>query len=176
MSTNENTSSNLACLAVLIMLFGLLALASHGNELLKQTVIVPGSTAELGTAADCRADELEEEQLSLDECQLMVANVRIILASSPEWFRSFQLLISGLGVAGAAFSAIAAFNLINRGTKSLNATMLSILFLLLLDIFGFIGAVNTGPLLRAQYLWPLVLWLAIHVTMLASVIRLKAIR
>ena len=67
------------------MLFGVLLLASHSNELLKQIVIAPGSIAELGVPADCRADELEEEGLSLLECELMVSNVQIILASSPEY-------------------------------------------------------------------------------------------
>jgi hypothetical protein len=90
---NEIAKANVSWLAVMIMLFGLLLLASHSNELLKQTVIGPGGSADLGMAADCRADELEEEQLSLEECQLMVSNVRIILSSSPQWYRSYQLTL-----------------------------------------------------------------------------------
>ena len=104
MSYSEIKNANFSWLAVVIMLFGLLLLASHSNELLKQAVIGPGSSADLGFSGDCPADELEEEQLSLEECQLMVSNVRIILSSSPEWFRSYQLTLSSLGMAATLFS------------------------------------------------------------------------
>lgn len=173
MNGGERLTGNLSWLAALVMLFGLLSLASHGNELLKQTVISPGSSADLGLAADCRPDELEEEQLSLEECQLMVSNVRIILASSPDWFRSSQIALSSIGLAAAALSLIAAFSLINRQEPPLRLALISVGLLLLLDVAGFILAMNIGPLLRAQYLWPLLLWISIHLCMLAAVARLK---
>ena len=170
---NEIVKGKASWLTVVIMLFGLLLLASHGNELLKQAVIGPGSSAELGFAADCRADELEEEQLSLEECQLMVSNVRIILSSSPAWFRSYQLTLSSVGIAATLLSLVTAFGLINRQSPSLRLAIVSIAMLLLIDVAGFVAAVNTGPLLRAQYLWPLVLWISIHLCMLVALIRFK---
>ncbi len=170
---NEIPKADVSWLAVIIMLFGLLLLASHGNELLKQTVIGPGSSAELGIAADCRADELEEEQLSLEECQLMVSNVRIILSSSPQWFRPYQQALSSLGIAATLLSLVSAFSLMNRQRSSLRLVVISVALLLLVDIAGFIAAVNIGPLLRAQYLWPLFLWISIHLCMLVAVIRLE---
>lgn len=173
MSNSEIKTANFSWVAVVIMLFGLLLLASHGNELLKQAVIGPGSSADLGFAADCRADELEEEQLSLEECQLMVSNVRIILSSSPEWFRPFQLTLSSLGIASTLFSLITAFSLINRKSPPLRLAIVSIALLLLVDVAGFVAAVNTGPLLRAQYLWPLLLWICVHLCMLVAVIRFE---
>lgn len=170
---NEIAKANVSWLAVVIMLFGLLLLASHSNELLKQAVIGPGSSADLGFAADCRADELEEEQLSLEECQLMVSNVRIILSSSPQWFRSYQLTLSSFGVAATLLSLVTAFGLINRQSPTLRLALVSIALLLLIDVAGFVAAVNTGPLLRAQYLWPLLLWISIHLCMLVAVIRFE---
>jgi hypothetical protein len=168
---NEIAKANVSWLAVVIMLFGLLLLASHSNELLKQTVLSPGSSADLGRAADCRADELEEEQLSLEECQLMVSNVRIILSSSPEWFRPYQLTLSSLGMAATLLSLVTAFGLINRQSPPLRLAIVSVAILLLVDVAGFVAAVNTGPLLRAQYLWPLLLWVSVHLCMLVTIIR-----
>jgi hypothetical protein len=172
MSYSEIKNANFSWLAVVIMLFGLLLLASHSNELLKQAVIGPGSSADLGFPGDCPADELEEEQLSLEECQLMVSNVRIILSSSPEWFRSYQLTLSSLGIAATLFSLVTAFGLINRQSPPLRLLILSTALLLIIDVAGFVAAMNTGPLLRAQYLWPLLLWTCIHLCMLVAVIRI----
>ncbi len=174
MSSNDSSTANLPWLALTIMLFGMLALASHGNELLKQTVISPGSSAALGIAADCRADELQEEQLTLQECELMVSSVRIVLSSSPDWFRGFQLALSGAGVAAALFSLITAFGVMNRQAPKLGIAAIAIGALLLLDICGFVVALNIGPLLRAQYLFPLLLWSAIHLCMLVSLVRSQA--
>ncbi len=168
---NGRARENVSWLAAVVMLFGLLAFAGHSNELLKQIVIAPGGSADLGLAADCRADELEEEQLSLAECQLMVSNVRIILNSSPGWFRSFQLTLSSIGITAALFSTVIAFGMINRKTPVLGLALISVGLLLLLDVIGFVAAVNIGPLLRAQYLWPLLLWIAIHLCMLLAVAR-----
>ena len=173
MNDSEIKTANYSWLAVIIMLFGLLLLASHSNELLKHVVISPGSSADLGMAADCRVDELEEEQLSLEECQLMVSNVRIILSSSPQWFRSYQLTLSSLGIAATLLSLVAAFGLINRQNSSLRLAIVSTAMLLVIDIAGFAAALNTGPLLRAQYLWPLLLWICIHLCMLVAVIRFR---
>ncbi len=155
------------------MLFGVLLLASHSTELLKQIVLSPGSSADMNIAAQCREDELEEEQLSLQECQLMVSNVQIVLASSPEWFRSFQISLSSIGIAAALFSLVAAYSLASTVGGKGSMALLSFGMLLLLDVAGFIAAVNTGPLLRAQYLWPLLLWFFIHLCMLIAVIIAK---
>jgi len=173
MSNSEIKTANFSWLAVVIMLFGLLLLASHGNELLKQAVIGPGSSADLGFPADCPADELEEEQLSLEECQLMVSNVRIILSSSPPWYRSYQMALSSFGVAATLFSLVIAFGIVNRQNPTLRLAVVSIAILLFIDVAGFVAALNIGPLLRAQYLWPLLLWICIHLCMLVAVIRFE---
>jgi len=157
-------------LGVVAALFALLLFASNGNELLKQTVIAPGSSAEMGAEANCRADELEEEGLSLQECQLMVSSIQITLASSPDWFRPFQMASSTVGMLAAIFSFIVSFGLINGSQSNRNIIRISFSLLLLLDVSGFIAAVNTGPLLRAIYLWPLLLWFFIHLCLLVAVV------
>ena len=169
---NSLARANVTGLAVLITLFGLLLLASHSNELLRQIVIVPGSSAELGVEAACRADELEEEQLSLQECQLMVVDVQIVLSSSPAWFRRYQLTLSSFGIAAAVLSFITAFGLINRQSPPFSLVAVSMGILLLIDLASFLAAVNTGPLLRARYLWPLLLWFVVHLCVLVAAIRL----
>ena len=173
MSGNPNNYGDISRLAVVMMLFGLLSLANHGNEFLKQAVISPGSSADLGVAAACRADELEEEQLTLQECQLMVQNVRILLSSSPDWFRPFQQVVSGMGIAAALFCIVMAFSLINSQAPPLKLATASLCLMLVLDVVGFVAAVNTGPMLRAQYLWPLLLWIAIHLCLLVALIRFR---
>ena len=169
---NSLVRANVTGLAVLIMLFGLLLLASHSNELLRQIVITPGSSADLGVEAACREDELEEEQLSLQECRLMVVDVQIILSSSPAWFRPYQMTLSSFGIAAALFSIVTAFGLINRQSPSFRSVAVSMGILLLVELAGFLAAVNTGPLLRARYLWPLLLWFVVHPCVLVAAIRL----
>lgn len=157
-------------LGAVAILFALLLLATQANELLKQIVITPGSSAELGIAANCREDELEEEGLSLQECQLMVSSVQIILASSPSWFRSFQIGWSALGSAAAVLCLVVSFGYINGNRPKHKLAIFSFALLVLLDVFGFFAAVNTGPLLRAQYLSPLLLWFFIHLCLLIAVL------
>ena len=169
---NSLARANVTGLAAVITLFGLLLLASHSNELLRQIVIAPGSSADLGVEAACRADELEEEQLSLQECQLLVVDVQIVLSSSPAWFRSYQLTLSSFGIAAAVFSIVTAFGLINRQSLPFRLAAVSMGILLLIDLAGFLAAVNTGPLLRARYLWPLLLWFVVHLCVLVAAIRL----
>lgn len=173
MRSAKSFSDGLPGLGLIVVLFGVLLLASQANELLKQIVISPGSTAELGVAAHCRADELEEEQLSLEECQLMVSNIQITLASSPSWFRSFQIFLSSLGVGAAVFSIIVGSLLVNGVTARRKLALFCFALLVLIDVAGFVSATNTGPLLRAQYLWPLLLWFFIHLCMLVAMLTIN---
>ena len=162
MNQNDKLITGQTWLGVVAVLFALLLLANQANELLKQIVIAPGSAAEMGTAADCRADELVEEGLSLQECQLMVAAVQIILASSPPWFRPFQIGLALLVCGVALASMVAGVGLVNDRPRYIKLAVISFSLLVLLDVVAFTAALNTGPLLRAQYLWPLLLWFFIH--------------
>jgi len=159
---NRGSDFNPTWLGVVAVLFGVLLLASQSTELLKQLVIAPGTTAELGIAADCRSDELEEEGLSLLECQLLVSNVQISLASSPGWFRPVQIFLSLSSSLAAVLSVAVGMALVadRRGPATLAVPVFGLL--ILLDCAGFVAVLNTGPLLRAQYLWPALLWFFIH--------------
>ncbi|MDD9890379.1 MAG: hypothetical protein OXU66_08005 [Gammaproteobacteria bacterium] len=168
MTTKAGSGINSKWIGLVVVLFGILLLAQHGNELLKQLVITPGSVAAQGVAADCRADELEEEGLSLRECELLVSNVQITLVSSPDWFRPAMMLFSLLGSLFAVSSIYLGISVAaNSNTNSLSLkTCLGVL--LLIDLLVFVAASNTGPLLRAQYLWPSLLWFFVHATLLAA--------
>ena len=166
----QGAQKSLSWLGVIAVLFGLLLLASQGTELLKQAVIKPGSTAELGIPAACRADELEEEGLSLTECQLLVSSVQIILASSPAWFRPFQLGLSTVGCITAIYSIVVGIGMVaGRGAPG-RLGVAGFALLTVIDVAGFLAAINTGPLLRAQYLWPLLLWFFIHLCLLIAML------
>ena len=169
MTESQGTDRGSSWLGVTSVLFGLLLLASQGTELLKQTVITAGSAAEQGIAAACRLDELEEEGLSRQECELLVSSVQITLASSPDWFRSFQLGLSAFGCIAVLFSLQVGFKLVNGKRLSGRWGITSFALLLAIDVAGFIAAANTGPLLRAQYLWPLLLWFFIHLCLLIAI-------
>ena len=148
-------------LAVLTILFGVLFFASSSNELLKQAVLTADFSV-LQQEADCRADELEEEGLSLRECELMLVQVEIFLASSPNWFRSVQQTFSVIGIAASLASIGLALSLDSRRSFPIRALVWVLSGLVVLDSGMFVVALQTGPLLRAQYLWPLILWFFIH--------------
>ena len=169
MTVQQGNGINPKWLGIIAVLFGILLVANHGNELLKQSVLTPGSAAELFVPANCRADELEEEGLSQQECELMVSNVQIALVSSPQWFRPAMLWLSALGIFFGIFSIVTGIAFV--GGRKMNLTMAKFCFaaLLTVDLCTFIAVVNTGPLLRAQDLWPTLLWFFIHLTIFAVV-------
>ena len=169
---HQEATSISVWLGTTVVLFGILLFAQQANELLKQTVITPGSSAAMGANANCRPDELIEEDLSLEECRLLVSSVQIILASSPDWFRPAQLGLSMTGGIATVLSLIIGFGTINGNTRLQHLGPRCFAFLLLLDICGLVAAANTGPLLRAQYLWPLLMWIFIHLCMLMAAIQI----
>lgn len=150
---------------VIVVLFGLLFAASQANEWMSLLVIEPGSAVDRGLSAACRADELEEENISLRECELMVANVEIILASRPEWVRSLLIPTSMAGTLIASLSIFVGLGLAGRKRWAGQVALYCFGLLLLIDLIGFIAMVNTGPLLRARYLWNILLWFFIHLCM-----------
>lgn len=151
--------------AVLVVVFGLLYFANSSNELLKQLVLAPAALTSLAGEADCRADELIEEGLSLRECELMRVQLEIAYESSPNWFRSMQLFLHSLAVMvglGSLYFALNAANLQLPQTKLLRNTLVT---LTILDVAIFTAALQTGPLLRAQYLWPTLIWFFVHLSL-----------
>lgn len=167
--TNQQLTRFNSGFAVVLMLFALLAAASHGNELLKQSVLLPAAEGISEADLDCREDELQEEGISLEECGLMLSSVRVALASSPDWYRSFQILNSSLGLALALASAGVAIRIYNN-YEVRNFALLAFVGLIIVDLAGLLAAVNLGPLLRTQTLWPGIQWLVTHLCFLVALL------
>ena len=158
------------CLGILAVLFGALFTALQGNEALVQAVIAPGTAADRNVPIECRQDEAEQEGVSVAECELMVANVRLRLASQPHWLRGVQM---GLALAGAlvAFGSIlVGVALVDGRSWASRAAVVTFAVLLSLDGAGFATAAYTGPLLRAVYLPNILFWCSIHLCLTAGAV------
>jgi hypothetical protein len=156
------------CLGVLAVLFGAMFAAAQTNEWMVQRVIAPDSVAAQNIPADCREDEAEEEGISVDECELMVANVRIMIASRPAWFRSMQSRLVVTGALVALWSILAGVSLVDYRAWAPAAAAATFAALIAIDMAQFVAALYTGPLLRALYLWNITVWITIHLCLLAG--------
>ncbi len=159
-----------AALGVVAIVFGMLMAAAQGNELMAQSVIGPDTAAARNIPVDCRADEAEQEGVSLAECELMVANVRIMIASRPAWFRRFGQGLALLGTVAALGSIVIGLALTGSRPWAGDAAVLVFGALLVVDVAGFTAAFYTGPLLRALYLWNTLVWLFIHMCLVAGAV------
>lgn len=121
-------------------------------------------------AADCPEDELEEEGLSLAECEYMVTHVEGIALSTPDWFPAAQMWMAGIGTVLAFISIIVGGALVNYKPSAAGIAMLVFAGLTLVDLGQFMAVVNTGPILRDIYLWNILLWFLIHLMMLCAVV------
>ncbi len=157
-------------LGVVAVIFGILLTAAHGNEWLTQKVITPDSAAAQGIPPRCPEDELIEEGISVEECELLVAKVNMVIVSRPDWFRGFQLWLAAIGTAVAFWSVFAGVALVQYRDWAPRAALITFALLLAIDIIGFVAATNTGPLLRAAYLWDITVWFFIHLVMTAGAI------
>jgi len=151
-----------AALGSVAVLFGVLLVAAQGNEALAQRMIAPDSVAARNVPADCRKDEAEQEGVSLAECELMVANVKMMIVSRPPWFRGVQFALALAGTAAGLASIFVGMALVDYRRWAPRAAIAMFSILLALDAAGFGAAFFTGPLLRALYLWNLFLWASIH--------------
>ncbi|MBA3564279.1 MAG: hypothetical protein H0W33_09785 [Gammaproteobacteria bacterium] len=154
-----------SCLGVVAIVFGIFLTATHGNEWMKQAVIAQPASSEQVAEADCPEDELEEEGISLAECEQLVANIETMTVSRPDWFRGFQMGLAALGTVVAFGSVIIGAALTHYRHWAPAAAILTFGALAAIDIVGFIAVVNAGPLLRALYLWNILLWFLIHMIM-----------
>jgi hypothetical protein len=158
-------------LGAITIVFGIFLTAYHGNEWMKQAVISQSMPASGEMpAADCPPEELEEEGLTLAECEHMVANVKGIALSAPGWFSGFQMVLSGIGTAIAFLSIIVGAALVNYRSRAPTVALLTFAALIAIDVISFIATVNAGPILRQIYLWNILLWFFIHLIMIAGVV------
>ena len=153
-------------LGIIAVVLGIFLTAAHGNELMKQAVIAQSTPAgDQFPAADCPEDELEEERLSLAECEHMVAKIQGVILYTPGWFPGFQMALASAGITIASLSIVVGAALVNYRTWAPAAAVLTFGALTAIDVIGFMAVVNTGPILREKYLWNLLLWFFIHLMM-----------
>jgi hypothetical protein len=145
--------------------------ATHANEWMKQAVIAASTPANQQLpAADCPPDELEEEGLSLAECEHLVSRLQGIVLSRPDWFPPFQRNLSAIGTFIAALSIVVGIALVGARNWAPRAAVLTFATLMIIDAAGFIAVVNAGPLTRGDYLWTILLWFALHLMMTVAVV------
>lgn len=155
-----------SALGVVAVVLGIFLAAMHGNELMSQSVLtLANQGGSLETPAECPEEELIEENLSLGECLQMVNNVEGVLLSRPEWFRGFMIVLMSVGTVMAFVSILVGAILVDYRRWAPAAAVVVFAVLAGIDLLGFIGALNTGPILRAMYLSQTLLWFAIHLMM-----------
>lgn len=153
-------------LGAVAVILGVFLTAVHGNELLKQIVLASAAPADgRMPAAVCPEEELEEEGLTLAECEHMVANVRGLILSAPDWFPRVQTGLALAGTIVAFLSIIVGAALVGHRVWAPAAAPPVFGALAAIDALGFVAAVNAGPILRQLYLTDNLLWLLIHLIM-----------
>lgn len=160
-----------SALGVVAIVLGVFLTAYHGNEWMKNpvlTVAMPES-GELPPAV-CPEEELEEEGLTLAECEYMVNHVEGLMMSMPDWFPGAMMWLAVFGTGLAFASVIVGGALVNYSAGAVKAAIWVFGGLVVIDLLQFIVVVNAGPILRGQYLWHIVLWLLIHLMMMTGVL------
>ena len=148
---------------VAAILLGILFLAYEGNEWMRHVVMQNSTPADLVLpAAECPEDELEEEGLSMAECEQLVADVRSYIVSAPDWFYDVQAWLAGIGTLLALVTIVAGAMLVNYRAGAVTLGFAAFAALALIDAGHFVAAQQAGPILRAIHLPVAVLWFSIH--------------
>jgi hypothetical protein len=148
------------------IVLGVFLTASHGNEWMKQSVLLEfAPQGQEWPAPVCPPEELEEEGLSQAECEFMVQYARGVWISAPGWFPKAQMLLSAAGTILALISVILGGALVNYKSTAVVPAIATFAALTFVDAAQFAAVVNTGPILRSLYLSTVLLWLVIHIMM-----------
>ncbi|MEX2516841.1 MAG: hypothetical protein WD572_08055 [Gammaproteobacteria bacterium] len=168
---NTSTPNWASILGVVAIMLGVLMTAAHGNEWMKQSVITSNmpATGEM-PAADCPAEELEEEGISLAECEYLVDHVKGISLATPDWFPGAMMTLAALGMALAFVSIVIGGALVNYTAWATTAAIAVFGGLAAIDMLQFAVVVNAGPILRDVYLWNILLWFVLHMMLLVGAI------
>lgn len=153
-------------LGAVVVLLGVLLAAWHGNEWMKLAIVgAPPWSLEQMPEADCEPDELAEEGLTLEECHQLAVSVHDINISAPGWFPAFHIAVSAAGLLLALLSVFAGIALVDYRRWAPTAALTVLAALAVLDLVSFVGVVKVGPLIRQMYLWSILLWFFIHLSM-----------
>jgi cytochrome b561 len=153
-------------LGVAAILLGVLFTAYEGNEWMRQLVMQNMTPPSLELpAAECPADELEEEGLSVAECEQLVEDVRSYIVSRPAWFSSTQAWLAGIGTLLGLASILAGAALANQRAAAARFGVAAFGLLAVVDAGHFMAAQQAGPILRAIYLPTALLWFSVHLAL-----------
>ncbi len=158
-------------LGVVAIVLGVFLTAMHGTEWMKHSVIsthMPESG--VMPAADCPEEELEEEGITIAQCEFLVDYVAGFVESAPEGFSDSMKTLAFIGTIVAFVSVIIGGALVNYTTWSANASIAVFAGLALIDVLQFSVVVGAGPLIRDIYLWSVLLWLILHAMLLVGAI------
>lgn len=166
---NNNTPSWASILGVVAIMLGVFLTAVHGNEAMKQSVIVNNMPASgVMPEADCPEEELEEEGITVAECEYLIDHVAGIALSAPDWFPAAQVTLSGIGAVLAFISIIIGGALVNYTPWASKAAVTVFGGLAAVDLLQFAVVVNTGPTLREMYLGGILLWFILHLMLVVG--------
>jgi len=157
-----------SALGAVIVVMGVLLTASHATEWMKHSVLTSVAPSGEVPAPSCPKDELEEEGLTVAECEYMVSRLQGLLASTPAWFPGLVGALSALGTLVAFATIFIGAALVSFRAWAPRAAAIALAALLLIDLGTFTAALNAGPIIRDVYLRDVLLWTAIHVILLAA--------
>ncbi len=171
--SNQNSGSSspgwASALGVVAIVLGVFLTAYHANEWMKNPVLINNMPASGEMpAADCPQGELEEEGISVAECEFMVTQVEGIVLSMPDWFPGTMMWLAFAGTILAFLSIIVGGALVNYKAWAVPAAIAVFAGLTAVDALQFAAVVNAGPIIRNMYLWHILLWILIHLLMLAG--------
>ena len=134
-------------LGIVAVLLGVLLAATYATEWMKPLVLEHATSSNDNLPmADCPEDELEEEGLSVAECEQMVLHVTSYLISAPDWFPRLHAALAAMQTGVAIGSIVVGIALIGHRSWAPVTAILTFGGLALLDIAWFTAVVNTGPM------------------------------
>lgn len=168
---NNNTPAWASILGVVAIVLGVFLTAVHANEVMKQAIIVEHMPVSgVMPEADCPPEELEEEGISVAECEYLIEHVKGVALSAPDWFPGTQMTLAGIGAILAFLSIIIGGALVNYTPAASIAAVVVFSGLAAIDLLQFAAVVNTGPTLREVYLGGILLWFILHLLLLVGAI------
>ena len=170
-ATGRSIPAWASVLGVVAIVLGVFLTAYHGTEWMKNPVLMV-AMPESGALppAVCPQDELDEEGLSLAECEFMVSHVEGLVLSMPDWFPWAMTGLALFGTVLAFTSVVVGGALVNYSSGAVKAAIWVFAALTVVDVLQFVVVVNAGPILRDRYLWHILLWFLIHLMMVVGAI------
>jgi len=158
-------------LGVVAIVLGVFLTAMHGNEWMKQSVIQSNMPASGEMpAADCPLGELDEEGITLNQCEFLVDYVAGFVDAAPEGFADSMKMLSLIGMILAFLSVIIGGALVNYTEWASKAAIAVFAGLALIDLVQFFMIAGAGPIIRDFYLWSILLWLILHAMLLVGAV------